>query len=68
MSDQTERSTSDTDAQEEQKPSPEAYPDRGLGEATDAQRPENEEEGDRSERHAEAADPPRGDPGPTSDA
>jgi len=65
MPDETQRSTSGADQTEEQKPSPEEYPKKNLGD-----RPEGgseDEEADRSSRHAEASQPPRGDPGAPSD-
>lgn len=64
MPDETARSTSGEDSVEEQKPSPEEYSDGSVSETG----PTDEEEADRSSRHAEAASPPRGDPGPPSDA
>lgn len=66
MPDETQRSESGADKTEEQKPSPEEYPRKGLGDRPE-DGPENEE-ADRSSRHTEAAQPPRGDPGAPSDA
>jgi hypothetical protein len=47
---------------EEQKPSPDVYPNKGLG-GDGADAGENTEEGERSTSDSEAARPPRADPG-----